>query len=99
LELARELLELATFRLALRGFYLASLAQLAANELITLARYKSNRDYELELSRRGHALRELPQLFGANVSVFDRVWYGRHEVNREIVGRFAANVERIKSCA
>ncbi|NOS68914.1 MAG: DUF4129 domain-containing protein [Verrucomicrobia bacterium] len=94
--LARELLERGEYRLALRAYYLASLAHLASRELVTLAKFKSNRDYERELSRRGHALRELLSVFGSNVSVFDRIWYGRHEVNRETVGEFAANVERIK---
>jgi len=56
IKLARELLDRGELRLALRAFYLAALAHLAARNLITLARYKSNRDYERELLRRGHAL-------------------------------------------
>ena len=97
LKLGRELLDRGELRLALRAFYLASLAHLAQRNLITLARFKSNRDYERELGRRSHALPEVMGLFAQNVSVFDRVWYGLHEVNQEILQHFAQNVERIKA--
>jgi hypothetical protein len=98
-KLARELLERGELRLAVRAFYLATLAHLAERSLITLAKFKSNRDYERELSRRGHALAELPDLFGQNVSVFELVWYGIHEITRDTVADFARNVERMKSPA
>jgi hypothetical protein len=95
-KLARELLARGELRLALRAFYLATLANLAQRNLITLAKFKSNRDYERELSRRGHSFPEMLELFGENVSVFERVWYGLHEINNELVSRFAANVDRIR---
>jgi hypothetical protein len=95
--LARELLERGEFRLALRAFYLASLAHLAARNLIQIARFKSNRDYERELRRRGHSLPALLSMFDDNVSVFERIWYGMHDVNRDLVQQFAANVERIRT--
>jgi hypothetical protein len=31
------------------------------------------------------------------VSVFERIWYGMYDVNRELVNEFAANVERMRS--
>jgi hypothetical protein len=96
-KLARELLERGEFRLALRAFYLASLEHLAARNLISLARFKSNRDYERELGRRAHSLPGLLAVFGDNLLVFERSWYGRHEADREVVGRFEANVERIRA--
>jgi hypothetical protein len=96
IKLAREMLLRGEFRLALRAFYLSSLAHLAERNLISLARFKSNRDYELELRRRAHALPALPPLFAENVSLFDRSWYGDHEVTHELVDHFATNVERIK---
>jgi hypothetical protein len=98
-KLARELLERGELRLALRAFYLASLAHLAGRNLISLAKFKSNRDYERELSRRGHSFPELRAVFEENVVVFDRIWYGLHEINRDLVGRFAENVARIKGGA
>ena len=95
-KLARELLERGEFRLAMRAFYLAGLAHLAARNLISLARFKSNRDYERELRRRGHAFPDLPIIFGNNIPVFERCWYGMHEASRELVDQFAANLERLK---
>jgi hypothetical protein len=98
IRLARELAGRGELRLALRAFYLSSLAHLAARGLISLAKFKSNQDYRRELVRRRQALPELLGLFGGSVEVFDRVWYGRHEVTAETVDQFAANVERIKAC-
>lgn len=97
MQLGRELLERGDYRLALRAFYFASLAHLAARGLITIARFKSNREYELELRRRGHSLPELLASFGENVLVFDRSWYGLRDVGPETVSQFFSNVERIKS--
>jgi len=65
--------------------------------LISLAKFKSNRDYERELQRRGHSFAGLLAVFGENVSVFDRIWYGMHEVTSDLVHQFAAKVERIKA--
>jgi hypothetical protein len=96
-KLARELLERGELRPALRAFYLSSLAHLAQRNLLSLAKFKSNHDYERELRRRGHSLPELPALFGENVLVFERVWYGMHALDREMVSQFAANVERMRS--
>jgi hypothetical protein len=95
-KLGRRFLEQGELRLALRAFYLASLAHLAARGLITIARASSNRDYERTLRRRCAATPEIPALFGENVGIFDRIWYGLHEVNAEILQRFIGNVEKMK---
>jgi hypothetical protein len=95
-KLARELLERGEFRLAMRAFYLATLAHLATRNLISIARFKSNRDYERELRRRAHAFPALLAVFGDNISIFEGIWYGMHDVSREIVDHFAANLERLK---
>ncbi len=97
IKLGRELLGRGELRLAMRAFYFSSLSHLAARNLITMAKFKSNRDYERELGRRAHAIPQLPGLFGENVSAFDRTWYGLHEINSELIEQFAANVERINS--
>jgi hypothetical protein len=98
LRMGIDLLERGELRLALRAFYLASLAHLAARELIRIAKFKSNRDYERELLRRSHALPDLSSAFSENVSVFDAVWYGRHDIDDEVLQRFRLNAERIKLC-
>jgi len=99
ISLARKLLANGELRLALRAFYLASLAQLAGKNLIQLARFKSNRDYERELQRRAHALPGLLAAFGENLLVFDRTWYGMYELNPDMVNQFAQNVERMRAGA
>jgi len=96
-KLARELLERGEFRLAMRAFYLASLAHLAARNLITIARFKSNRDYERELRRRAHSLPDLLAVFAGQISVFERIWYGTHEATGELAHRFAAGLEKLKA--
>ena len=90
-------MERGELRLAIRAFYLATLAHLADRNLISLARFKSNRDYERELQRRSHALAGLAELFGGSVTAFERVWYGRHGVTAELVEDFRRNVERMKA--
>ena len=96
-KLARELLERGEFRLAMRAFYLASLAHLAERDLISIARFKSNREYERELHRRAHSFPELLAVFSDNISVFERIWYGTHEASGELVHQFAASVEKMKA--
>lgn len=97
-KLALELLERGELRLAMRAFYFSSLAHLAERHLVNIAKFKSNRDYERELLRRSHALPDLTQTFSENVSVFDCVWYGSHQINAELLQRFRGNVERIRGC-
>jgi len=70
---------------------------LAQRNLVTIARYKSNRDYERELNRRAHALPQVMSTFMENVSIFDRIWYGMHEVNNALLDHFQRNVEKIKA--
>jgi hypothetical protein len=96
-KLARELLARGEFRLAMRAFYLASLAHLAERNLISIARCKSNREYERELRRRAHSFPNLLAVFGDNISVFERIWYGTHEASGELVHQFAASVEKMKA--
>ncbi|HEX3628166.1 MAG TPA: DUF4129 domain-containing protein [Verrucomicrobiae bacterium] len=97
IKLGRELLARGELRLAMRAFYLASLSLLASRNLITIARFKSNREYERELRRRGHSFPDLLTTFGQNISAFEASWYGSHEVNQDSVNQFALNVEKIKS--
>jgi hypothetical protein len=99
LTLARELMEKGERRLALRALYLATLACLARHELITIAKYKSDREYELELRRRSHAQPRLPGIFAENRTLFECAWYGLHEVTPGIMERFSRNQETIRSDA
>ena len=95
LAMARELADKGDLRLAMRALYLATLAYLADNEMITIESYKSNRDYEHELKRRAHEHLELINMFSANLNVFERAWYGMHRIARSEFDRFARNQQRI----
>lgn len=99
LSLARDLLEKGDLRLALRALYLASLAHLARRELISIAKFKSNRDYERELGRRAHVQPEVLAAFAHNVTLLERVWYGLHLGTRDMVEVFTDNFERIRASA
>jgi hypothetical protein len=99
LNLARELMEKGDLRLALRALYLATLACLAQQELITIAKYKSDREYELELRRRSHTQPHLAGVFAENRALFESAWYGLHEVTPGIMERFSRNQESIRSHA
>ena len=97
IKLGSDLLARGERRLAMRAYYLASLAHLAGRNLITLARHKSNYEYGRELRRRAHALPAVMQSFDENVTVFDRSWYGAHAIDEMILSRFESNVRRIKA--
>jgi hypothetical protein len=97
IQLARQLPASGDLRLALRAYYLASLALLAERNLITIASHKSNRDYERELNRRAHSIPALLSPFSQNVTTFERVWYGLHDVTPELLDGFAHNVTSIKA--
>lgn len=96
LAMARELMARGDLRLALRALYLASLADLAQRELLTIARFKSNREYERELLRRARQRGELRAAFGENITLFEKIWYGRYETTREGVDHFVGNLEKMK---
>jgi hypothetical protein len=99
LTLARELMKQGDMRLALRALYLATLASLARQDLITIAKYKSDREYELELRRHSHVQPHLVGVFAENRALFERAWYGLHEVTPGIMENFSRNQERISADA
>ena len=95
LELAKTFMEEGNMRFALRALYFASLSHLSHHELITIALFKSNLDYERELVRKAHSRPDLVGAFSQNMRSFERIWYGMHEVTNEVVERFKNNQERI----
>lgn len=95
--LGKNLLNEGELRLALRAFYLAALAHLAEQNLLTIARFKSNRDYEREIKRRAHSFPGLVGAFSENITIFERTWYGIHEIGQQTVQQFLNNYERITS--
>jgi hypothetical protein len=97
MRLARENIAAGELRLAARALFLATLATLGEQRLIEIARSKSNRDYRNELGLRARGRGGLQDAFGENVGIFERVWYGLHEVGVEVVETLTNNYHRIKS--
>ncbi len=97
MRLALEMAAAGNPRLALRAFYLASLAHLSARELLRIAPFKSNREYMIELQRRTKATPALAPVFRENVEEFDRVWYGGYPVDEGTLARFEANTRALCS--
>jgi hypothetical protein len=95
LAMAQALLVRNDLRQALRALYLAVLAVLAGHRRLTIARYKSNRDYARELARHTHAEPELLLAFEWCVEAFERSWYGMHPVGRPQVDAFIDQQQRI----
>lgn len=99
LALAAEMIEAGDLRLAMRALYLATLAHLADNEMISIEIYKSNREYEQELNRRAHEKREMLTVFSKSLTIFEQVWYGMYQITRSDFDKFAANQKRILAVA
>jgi hypothetical protein len=99
LQLARDCMARQEFRLALRALYLAGLAYLAERSLISIQRGKSNQDYARELRRKARATPELVAVFVQNMSVFERTWYGQHNVDRGILEQFESNLRKMRTSA
>ncbi|MFN0126612.1 MAG: hypothetical protein ACKV19_08005, partial [Verrucomicrobiales bacterium] len=79
LRLARDQWQAGDARLAVRAVFLATLAALGDQGLIAIGLSKSNRDYAMELRLRAPSRREVPEIFGGSVALFERAWYGLHQ--------------------
>jgi hypothetical protein len=88
-DFAYELAEKGSLRLALRAYYLAILAVLAEHQLITIEKFKSDREYEMELNRRAHQKKELLSAFSKSREIFEWVWYGMHDIQRSDLNNYA----------
>lgn len=97
LALARQQAAAGEWRLALRALYLATLARLAAEELISLAKFKTNLDYERELRRRALSRVEIVARFVTRRRSFEDVWYGRAAAGEAEVRAWLAELERPSS--
>lgn len=99
LVLATEMIEAGDLRLAMRALYLATLAHLAGEQMISIEIYKSNREYEQELKRRAHEKKEMLAIFSKSLTIFEEVWYGMYQITRREFDKFAANQKRILALA
>ena len=97
IRMAREKIEKGEYRLAVRALFLASLAHLGEHGLLNISRFKSNRDYRGELSLKARSMPVVIEAFSENVSLFEWVWYGLHDIGKDAIERFTANYEKITS--
>ena len=63
--------------------------------MLGIVKSKSNGDYVRELGLRARDRNTLRQTFGDSVRIFDRAWYGLHEVTRDVLDEFSDNHQRI----
>jgi hypothetical protein len=95
LAMAKEQMTKGEWRLALRALYLATLAKHAVDGLITLAKFKTNLDYERELRRRAVLQPEVTVRFLAHRLNFESVWYGRESASEAVVRAWLEELERV----
>ena len=89
LALAQEMAAQGNYRLAMRAYFLATLAHLGEANFIVIALFKSNWDYGRELQRRVKSHPDLVKLYGDSMRHYEAVWYGDHEAT-------AAGLERLR---
>lgn len=99
LAVAHEFAGKGSLRLALRAFYLASLAGLAEHGFITIEKFKSNREYEMELYRRAHQKKGLLSAFSKSREIFECVWYGMYKIQRSDLDKYADIQKRMMTIA
>uniref|UniRef100_UPI0035682B11 DUF4129 domain-containing protein n=1 Tax=Pontiella sp. TaxID=2837462 RepID=UPI0035682B11 len=94
--MARELAAGGELRKATRAWFLAGLAYLSRNGLLSILHSKSNLDYRRELVRRARRCPDVVPAFGENIALFERAWYGRHPASAEDLGQLEHNMERMR---
>lgn len=94
--MARELAGAGELRKAVRAWFLAGLAFLARKELLAVRHSKSNLEYRRELMRRARRCPEVIPVFGDNIRLFERAWYGLHAVSMADIGLLEQNMERMR---
>ena len=98
LKLAEEMRASGDLRLAIRALFLAGLAELARRQVVQIAKFKSNRDYQREITRRSAAVPQRASAFSAMVGVYERVWYGLYEPSGSMFSECEENVRVLRTC-
>jgi hypothetical protein len=92
--LAREKIASNEWRLAWRALHLATLAHLAGNGWVSLAKFKTNLDYEREIRRKAASKGEVASWFSFRSRAFEGAWYGREVATEAIAREWLAELER-----
>jgi hypothetical protein len=99
LRLSDELLRRGEHRLALRALFLAALAQLHRDGLISLGRHKTNLEYERELARRARAYPAVRPAFTHVVMAVERCWYGRSPADESVIAQVRGSLPNLRAHA
>lgn len=92
---AKSQLDQLSLKHALRAFYIGIIALLGEHRILTIKRYKSNRDYEKELKRRMHQFPEIIDIFLSMTEFFEKIWYGNYEINFDDIKKIELLSERM----
>ncbi len=95
MKLAAQLIEEGKLRLAVRALFLAILSSLSEQHVVTIARFKTNREYLYELRRRAHSQKQLIEKFDDSLGIFEVVWYGDYEVTPNMLDKVRSNYRQI----
>lgn len=93
LALARAKLAEGEWRLAWRALFLATIATHAHDGLLSLAKFKTNLDYERELRRRALGRAALAEEFRARREAFEGVWYGQEPASADAAREWLRQLE------
>lgn len=93
LALARTQLAAGEWRLAWRALFLATLATHAHDGLLSLAKFKTNLDYERELRRRAHNRPAVVDDFHSRRRAFEAVWYGHEPASADVARDWLRDLE------
>ena len=98
LKLAEQMRASGDLRLAIRALFLAALSELARRQVVQIAKFKSNRDYQREITRRSAAVPQRTSAFSAMVGIYERVWYGLYEPSGNMFSECEENVRILRTC-
>jgi hypothetical protein len=94
--LAKQLLAQGDIRLAIRALFLAVLAGLGQRGLISLAQFKTNHEYEVELRRRARTSLTLIPQFAESIHLYERTWYGHHPANDAAINHLLNYLQELR---
>lgn len=93
LDLARKQMAAGEWRLALRALFLATLARHAHRGWLSLAKFKTNLDYEIELRRRAYGQAAVVGDFRDRRRQFEEVWYGEAPASDALARQWLQQME------
>ena len=97
LKLAEQMRASGDLRLAIRALFLAGLAELARRQVVQIAKFKSNRDYQREITLEARQCRSAP-VRSLPWWAFTSVWYGLYVPSGSMFSECEENVRVLRTC-